>query len=106
MSNKENTSKFCICRHCGFQITFDNGYTVSVQFGPGHYCENYDRDFMEPSAANYWKSGNAEVAVLDDNWDFVTRNVIDDGDDVLPSVTPNELAKIIATVSAWPAQKE
>ena len=27
----------------GFHITFENGYTVSVQFGPGNYCDNYDR---------------------------------------------------------------
>ena len=24
----------------GFHITFDNGYTVSVQFGLGNYCSN------------------------------------------------------------------
>ena len=27
----------------GFHLTFANGYTVSVQFGPGNYCDNYDR---------------------------------------------------------------
>lgn len=27
----------------GFHITFANGYTVSVQFGPGNYCDNYGR---------------------------------------------------------------
>ncbi len=27
----------------GFAISFDNGYMVSVQFGPGNYCDNYDR---------------------------------------------------------------
>lgn len=31
---------FKICEGKGFQITFDNGWTVSVQFGPGNYCEN------------------------------------------------------------------
>jgi hypothetical protein len=25
----------------GFQITFANGYTVSVQWGPGNYCDNH-----------------------------------------------------------------
>jgi hypothetical protein len=24
----------------GFQMTFANGWTVSVQFGPGNYCDN------------------------------------------------------------------
>jgi hypothetical protein len=26
----------------GFHITFANGWTVSVQFGPGNYGDNYD----------------------------------------------------------------
>jgi hypothetical protein len=26
----------------GFHIRFENGYTVSVQFGPGNYCDHYD----------------------------------------------------------------
>ena len=33
---------FSISGNRGFQITFENGYTVSVQFGKGNYCENYD----------------------------------------------------------------
>jgi len=41
----------------GFQITFANGYIVSVQFGYGNYCDNrYSKD----AAA----SANAEVAAF------------------------------------------
>ena len=25
----------------GFHVTFENGWTVSVQFGPGNFCDNY-----------------------------------------------------------------
>ena len=32
---------FSISGNRGFQMTFENGYTVSVQFGPGNYCDNY-----------------------------------------------------------------
>lgn len=36
-------SGFRICSGKGFHIQFDNGYTVSVQFGGGNYCDNYHR---------------------------------------------------------------
>lgn len=34
----------------GFHVTFDNGYTASVQFGWGSYSDNYDADSREPDA--------------------------------------------------------
>jgi hypothetical protein len=42
----------------GFTITFENGYTASVQFGDGNYCENRN------GFGNYnsVQSSNAEVA--------------------------------------------
>lgn len=33
---------FVITQGKGFHMTFPNGYTVSVQFGGGNYCDNYD----------------------------------------------------------------
>ena len=27
------------CSNKGFRMTFPNGWTVSVQWGPGNYCE-------------------------------------------------------------------
>ena len=40
----ENPTKaFRITRGRGFKMKFPNGYTVSVQFGPMNYCENYGR---------------------------------------------------------------
>ena len=33
---------FLITGGKGFQLTFANGYTVSVQFGYGNYCDNKD----------------------------------------------------------------
>jgi hypothetical protein len=54
----------------GFSITFDNGYTVSVQFGPGNYGSNYNLNFIEnmnmPMTAN-----TAETALIAPNGDFV-----------------------------------
>ena len=31
---------FKITRGTGFQMTFENGWTISVQFGYGNYCDN------------------------------------------------------------------
>jgi hypothetical protein len=48
----------------GYQMRFTNGYTVSVQWGPGNYCdrrnEAYDTQYTEPM----WTSNTAEVAVI------------------------------------------
>jgi hypothetical protein len=48
----------------GFHITFANGWTVSVQFGPGIYCENYDMPISVEGnrKAGEKGSGTAEVA--------------------------------------------
>jgi len=36
---------FRTCENKGFHIKFPNGWTVSVQFGQGNYCENYTLDY-------------------------------------------------------------
>jgi hypothetical protein len=45
---------FRITRQKGFHLTFNNGMTISVQFGVGNYSDNYDsvaeyNDPVEPS---------------------------------------------------------
>ena len=56
---------FQICDGKGFQMTFENGVTLSVQFGPGNYCENRSTDDLElPRKKSLWKSKDAEVAIL------------------------------------------
>ena len=34
---------FKITSKKGFHITFENQWTISVQIGPGNYCDNYDK---------------------------------------------------------------
>ena len=54
----------------GFSITFTNGYTVSVQFGPGNYSSNKNLNFIEnmnkPMTAN-----TAETALIAPDGSFV-----------------------------------
>ena len=68
---------FKITRGRGFQMTFANGWTVSVQFGPDNYCENRSMlfDTAEGRARADILAGeqgckNAEIAAwdTDGNW--------------------------------------
>ena len=62
---------FQICDGKGFQMTFENGVTLSVQFGPGNYCENRStEDFSVPRKTSLWKSKDAEIAILLPNGEF------------------------------------
>lgn len=87
-------SVFRICNGKGFQIEFGNGYTVSVQFGPANYCDNYDMEWSD--VGDFVESANAEIAIIKpDDGGFVP--LIDD--DVAGHVTPDQIAKIIHYVS-------
>jgi len=62
---------FSITGHKGFQMTFENGVTLSVQFGPGNYCENRNvDDFKAPQKSHRWDSKDAEVAILMPDGEF------------------------------------
>jgi len=55
---------FAITQHKGFQIQLENGIAVSVQFGPGNYCEHHmSMDIFAPEKADRWRSKDAEIAV-------------------------------------------
>ena len=54
----------------GFQITFDNGYTVSVQFGPGNYSSNYNLSMLE-NINKPMTAGLAETALIAPDGSFV-----------------------------------
>lgn len=72
MVNKKDDSLFRITKSSGFQIKFKNGYTVSVQFGPGNYCENYDMDWDIPMTATFLESKDAEVAIINKNGELMS----------------------------------
>lgn len=61
---------FRITDNKGFQIKFDNGYTVSVQFGPGNYGSNYNLSMLE-NMGKPMTALSAETALLDPDGNFV-----------------------------------
>lgn len=58
---------FRITRGKGFHVSFDNGYTVSVQFGTFNYCDNRDHNigYSATAESEAAEKGciNAETAV-------------------------------------------
>lgn len=105
-------SKFSITRAKGIGITFANGWTVSVQWGPGNYCANYvlngparlEWDAPEKQAAKgeCWDSPDAECAVIDPDGKFTPLPGW--GDDVIGYMRADDVAKVIAWVAAQPAK--
>jgi hypothetical protein len=53
----------------GFQMTFANGYTISVQWRQGNYCDHYHTDPQPPERLSR-ESRTAEVALITPNGDF------------------------------------
>lgn len=94
--------KIRICQSKGFHITFENGWTVSVQFGIGNYCENYDNsveEFSELGNIDY-ASDNAEVWA----WDGKGRNY---PKEPLDYQTPEQVLEFMNKISKKEeAQKE
>jgi len=73
----------------GFQISFDNGFEVSVMFGKGNYCNN-----------RYTKNGdceNAEIAIFHDSGHTVYADGV--GGYLGGWQSPENISSVIAYVS-------
>ena len=105
-------SRFSITNGKGFNLTFANKWQISVQWGPGNYCERKSyHDLEAPRKERFWDSTTAEVAVFEDMSDEknVGSRMISIGEDdvVLGWLTADEVAKIIEIVqSAHPDNEE
>ena len=71
---------FCITGGKGFQIAFENGYVVSVQFGAYNYCEGYwsdsrfevgEQEKMDIEKGIYPIKPNAETALIAPDGEFI-----------------------------------
>ena len=74
----------------GFQITFDNGYTVSVQFGPGNYGSNYSASFLDEMGKPQ-QATTVETALMDPDGGFVPYK----DDDVQGYQNVNDVLELI-----------
>lgn len=86
---------FNITQRKGFHMTFENGYTVSVQFGYGNYSANrYDCKYGEDVPP----SKTAEFAAWDANNNWVRFD--GENDDVIGYITADEVLRRMNEVAA------
>ena len=88
---------FKITRGSGFQLTFANGMTVSVQFGGGTYSSNRGAPYGEPTA----DANTAETAIWNKNGDWIKR-LATDGDTVQGWQSPDDVAATITWAASLP----
>jgi hypothetical protein len=83
----------------GFQVTFANGWKVSVMFGAGNYCQNRFEDVDHRETVPVWgsfHSDDAEVAVFTPDDEFSTDFPgCPEGDQVLGWITPETMLEIM-----------
>jgi hypothetical protein len=98
---------FRISNGKGFTITFDNGLTLSTQFGPGNYCENrnkyFDLEFSVRSiVAGEKGSKTAEIAVIGPDKEWMTEKVLGSGtDDVIGWINVSDWLEIVNKVANY-----
>ena len=96
-------SKFQITNHKGFRMGFKNGFEISVQWGPGNYCERKDEDFDKPQEERFWESRTAEIAIFNSK----DNSMITLGKDNVDGwLTPDKVAKVITMVSLAKTKNE
>ena len=89
----------------GFHMTFENGLTVSVQWGAGNYCDNYCPEDLDFSFKKDAASNTAEVAILRGNeflnpQDFVSYEIGGDGE-VVGYLSPSEVVDLLIAARDW-----
>ena len=95
-------SKFVATNNKGFRMTFENGFAISVQWGPGNYCEKKDEDFNQPMKERFWESKSAEIAVFNKEGEFI--GIADDA--VVGWLTTDQVAKCITVVQSATTKEE
>ena len=101
---------FYITGKKGFHITFPNGYTVSVQFGPGNYCGNYDMRILDDAEiAGSKGSRTAETAIIHPHDGLIPDPNDGEGehaDTVQGYQTVDQVMDRIMRVSSWPKPED
>lgn len=106
---KDNRKSFSIVGGKGFSLTFSNGVTVSVQFGPANYCENRDYStpsFMLEESKPLYDSNNAEVGIWKADGTWITRQIFEKlgeklDDDVKGWVDADTVALLIQAATEY-----
>ena len=88
---------FIATQNKGFRMEFDNGFSISVQWGLENYCEkkSFNTD-IDPRKKRIWESTSAEIAV------FNEEGIVPIGgdDQVIGWLSSNEVASVITIISS------
>ena len=96
-------SKFIATRNKGFRMTFENGFAISVQWGPENYCNRKnEEDFDKPTNERFWESITAEIAVFNKEGEFIG---VDDNA-VAGWLDTDKVAKCITVVQSATTEEE
>lgn len=87
----------------GFQLTFENGIMISVQFSPNSYCEHHYTvtptvSSDTPQYNHIWNSKDAEIALIDTDskqWFNFDEEEWTEYSDVKGYCSPDEIARWI-----------
>ena len=94
---------FIATQNKGFRMKFENGFSISVQWGIENYCEkkSFNTD-TDPRKERLWESMNAEIAVF--NEEGIVS--ISDDDQVIGWLSADKVAKIIEGVASAESSEE
>ena len=94
---------FIATQNKGFRMKFENGFSISVQWGIENYCEKKSFNTnTDPRKERLWESMNAEITVFDD--DGIVS--IGGDDQVIGWLSPDEVAKVIEGVTSAESSEE
>ena len=106
MVQKHSNAKVTVW-HRGFKYTLTNGYTLSVAFGAGNYCDNQNKPLFEDET--WYESSDFEVAVFEPDDKIVDLVRTDDdewSDQVIGWVPASALPMLISALKFWPVRPE
>jgi len=102
MVHKNSNAKVMVW-HRGFKYTLTNGYTLSVAFGAGNYCDNRYEPYLEDETG--YESSDFEVAVFEPNGDIVDLLPAKEeggwSDQVVGFVPASALPMLISALKFW-----
>ena len=107
MVHKNSNAKVTVW-HRGFKYTLTNGYTLSVAFGAGNYCDNQNKPLFEDET--WYESSDFEVAVFEPNDEIVDLLPAKEeggwSDQVIGFVPAAALPMLISALKFWPVREE
>ena len=80
----------------GFNMTFDNGWTVSVQWGRGNYCaaQDFGQGYGQEMKFEFHESETAEIAAWNEDGEWYNFGQ----DTVTGWKTPDEVFEFMAMI--------